>query len=690
MTLAPPPDAGPPIRALERGALLAALLLAACAGDRVATDRVATGRLNVYLITLDTTRADHLGCYGHDGIETPSIDRLAAEGTLYESAFTAVPITLPSHTAMLTGTYPAYHGVRENGGFYVPEELETLAEILAGEGYESAAFVGAFPLDSQTGLDQGFDLYDDNYPSRLDRHPRLRRFFDERPAAEVARAALAWIDARASRRPFFLWTHFFDPHQPMTPPSPYRERYAHAPYDGEIASVDEAVGQILRRLEARGRLERTLVILTADHGEGLGDHGEMTHALLLYSSTIRVPLIVRDPRDAGGVRVSAPVTTVDIFSTVLERLGVAVPAANQGVPLPRSDAAADAEREIYTETLFGRLIYGWSPMARLTAGDAVYLRGPSQRLHDRAADPDELADLAADRPAEAEDLARRLRSRRTRLAEGGHGFSRARASAETLARLAALGYLGSGLSGGGELSDEIDPARADPLAMMEVFNLHNEGQGLGDAGRHELAIPVLERARALDPGNPAVLMALAHSQLRIGEPELGRETLARLLEVSPEDLRTHLLLASYHHERGELEEAAALTERAVELDPGDLATRLMLAHLLEDTGRADDAEAAYRAILEREDDHVPALNGLATLRYRRGDAEGAVELLDAALERQPFYAPACLNLGVIEHDRGNHERSLRLARRALQLRPGYPQASELERRCLAALGGNPP
>ncbi len=660
----------------EWGVLVVLLttLLAACTPD---------DRLDVYLVTLDTTRADHIGCYGHDGIETPAIDGLAATGVRYDSAYTAVPITLPSHTSMMTGTYPVYHGVRENGGFYVPDELETLAEVLGAEGYDTAAFVGAFPLDSQTGLDQGFDLYDDNYPSRLDRHPRLRRFFDERPAADVARAAMAWIGERG-KRPFFLWTHFFDPHQPLTPPSPYRERYRDAPYDAEIASVDEAVGQILGRLEEIGRLDSTLVILTADHGEGLGDHGEQTHALLVYSSTIRVPLIVRDPRREGSSTVTAPVTTVDVFSTVLERLGIAVPEANQGVPLPLSDADADPEREIYSETLFGRLIYGWSPLQRLTAGTRVHIRGPSVELYDRANDPGETDDLVDDRPEDLDAMARQLRRSKLEFADGGHDFSRARASEETLARLAALGYLGSGLAGG-ELSDEVDPSRPDPPAMMEVFNLHNEGQGLGEAGRHELAIPVLERAREMDPGNPSVLMALALSQISMGEPERGRETLARLLEVSPEDVRSHLLLASYHRSLGELEEASVLTERAVELDPEDLATRLLLAHLLEDAGRPADAEAAYRALLEREDDHVMALNGLATLLYRRGDADGAVRLLTTALERQPFYAPACLNLGVIEHDRGSYERSLRLAERALALRPGYRQALTLKERNLEAL-----
>ena len=283
----------------------AGLILAAVA---VAVATISCGRqppLNVLLITLDTTRADHLGCYGYDAIETPNIDRLAAEGTLYERCYTPVPITLPSHLSILTGTYPVFHGVRENAGFYVADELDTLAEILNREGYATAAFVGAFPLDSQTGLDQGFELYDDNYPSSLEegQHPSLRGAFDERPAAEVVQPAIAWIDQRGAA-PFFLWTHFFDPHQPQIPPSPYRERYADALYDGEIASVDEAIGRLLTRIAERGFLDRTLVVVTADHGEGLGDHGELTHALLLHSSTVRVPLIVRDPRGPAGERVS--------------------------------------------------------------------------------------------------------------------------------------------------------------------------------------------------------------------------------------------------------------------------------------------------------------------------------------------------------------------------------------------------
>ena len=662
---------------LARGAGLALLLAAVAACGR-------EDRLNVVLITLDTTRADHLGCYGHTGIETPNIDRLAAAGTRYDNAFTPAPITLPAHTSIMTGTYPIHHGVRSNHGFYVPESAVTLAEALRDEGYESAAFVGAFPLDSQTGIDQGFELYDDNYPSSLEQgqHPRLRRFFDERPAVEVNRAALAWLEQRGAV-PFFLWTHYFDPHQPLTPPSPYLERYPNAPYDAEIASVDEAVGQILRRLEERGWLERTLVVLTADHGEGLGEHGEASHALLLYASTLRVPLIVRDPGRPGGATVAAPVSTADIFPTILERLGVAVPEVCQAIALPASDAEADDEREIYSETLYGRLIYGWSPLERLTAARQAVIHGPRLELYDRVADPGERDDLSAARPRQAGEMVRRLARRKSTLAAGGHRFSRGETSDETLARLAALGYLDGPTQN--LTSDDVDASRPDPASSMGVFDLDMEAGTLVDAGVFEVAVPLFERAVKLDPGNPRLLRGLAQAHLGMGASARGRQALEKLLQLDPENVAGHLLLSRFHQSQGDAEQALASLGRAVDLDPADAASRLLLAYRLEDAGRLDDAESAYRAILEQQTDHALAMNGLATLLYRRGEQEPAVELLEAALRAQPFFAPAYLNLGVVEHGRGNHQRSLQLAERALALRPGYPQALTLRERSLAAL-----
>ncbi len=662
------------------------LLLGGCTDDRP----------NVFLITLDTTRADHLGCYGNADIETPSFDALAAAGIRYDSAFTPVPITLPAHTSILTGTYPVYHGVRENAGFYVPSSARTLAEILLEEGYDTAAFVGAFPLDSQTGIDQGFEVYDDNYPSSLDKttHPQLRRFFDERPAADVSRAALAWLDRRQGDGPFFLWTHYFDPHQPLLPPSPYRERYPDSPYDAEIASTDEAVGRILARLERDGELDNTLVILTADHGEGLGEHGEATHALLLYSSTLRVPLILRGPGLDAGTTVSAPVSTVDIFPTVLQQLGLEIAPEVQGQALPQSDQEAPEQREIYAETMLGRLIYGWSPLERLTADHMMLIRGPSDtRLYDRAVDPDELNNLGPSRPDERDHLTDRMAQTKDLLAWEGRRFSRGEDAAPgdaaelqaALARLASLGYIGAGAAAA-TMDDEIDPDRPDPLQMMEVFRLHNEGTALVESKRFDGALAVLLRAEQLDPGNPAVLQALAQAHQGRGDGDASEQVLDRLLAINPEDVRTLLLLSQHNANSGQLEEATGAMEAALAIEPSNLTTRLLLAQMLEDLGNLEDSEANYREILAQDPDYVRALNGLATLLYRQGDTSEAITLLESALEKQPFYAPAWLNLGVIQWGQGNAERALELSERALELRPGYPQAETLRARSLAQIG----
>ncbi len=664
--------------------LRALLLAAASAALLAACDR--GERLNVVLITLDTTRADRLGCYGYQDIETPSIDRLAAEGTLYERCYTPVPITLPSHLSILTGTYPAYHGVRENNGFYVAPGLTTLAEILKREGYATAAFVGAFPLDSQTGLDQGFDLYDDNYPSSLEqgRHPALQGFFDERPASEVVRPALEWLADR-DQRPFFLWTHFFDPHQPQIPPSPYRERYANSLYDGEIASVDEAVGRLLARLEEQGQLDRTLIVLTADHGESLGDHGEITHALLLYSSTIRVPLIVRDPRDLNPSRVTTPVATVDIMPTILDRLGLEIPGVVQGDLLPASDREPAPPRAILTETLYGALLHGWSPLERLTVEDRMIVHGPTPKLYHLAEDPGELRDVAAEHPDALRELQRLLLRRKRELSEGGVEAREESISPEKQARLAALGYLGSGNKV--EVTDlEVSAELPDPHVAIAGFREMNEGKRLAERGQPALGAAVLERARSTDPTNPFLSKYLALAYQQLGDMVALRRELDHLLRIAPEHLAGHLMLAELQDVERDEEGAMRTLERAVELDPKNQATRLIYAHRLEDAGRDAEGKAAYEELLRISPGHTLARNGYATLLYRLGEVDAAVDGLEHLLREQPFYAPAYLNLAVVDYGRGRLDDSGHRVRRALELRPTYGLAHELHALILESLG----
>lgn len=640
--------------------------------------------LNVLLITMDTTRADRLGCYGYDAIQTPAIDALANKGVRYEKAYTVAPITLPSHLSMLSGTYPAYHSVRENAGYFVPKNLATLPKILKKHGFDTAAVVGAFPLDSQTGLDQGFDLYDDYYPSNGDTwtQPQMRAFYDERPASEVAHAAMKWLDDRQNK-PFFLWTHFFDAHQPWTPPSPFRERYLHSPYDAEIASVDASIGRIIAKLEELNLADNTLIILTADHGEGLGDHGELTHALFLYSSTIRVPLIVKDPTNPTPGVVNTPVGTLDIFSTVLSRLGFQIPDQNQGLPLPLSDSQGDPNRQILSETMFGRLIYGWSPLKRLTAGDHVLIHGPSNRLFDRHTDPGENHDLATSQPSLLTAMRNKHRVEESKAKRNALERIAVAVSQEDMERLAALGYVGSGMAGDTELSDQIDPKRRDPLISIDIFELQNNSRAAADVGNHEHALQLLDKAYAIDPQNPMVVQGLANSHLALGNMEIGLTYLETLRQLAPQQAYTYVSLARYHHLRGQLKEAADLLHQAIDLSPSDLSPRILYAYTLEDLGKPEDSEAAYREILALDEGHILASNGLATLLYRQGRQKEALRLFESVLEKQPFYAPAHLNLAILEFDQGNLARAEMLTKRAMVLKENYTKAQEFAKRIQA-------
>ena len=338
--------------------------------------------LNIIILTIDTCRADRLSCYGYDLLDTPHIDSLATEGVLFEEARTCVPITLPSHVSIMTGLYPVVHGVRENGAYVAADSLLTLAEILKGNGYATAAFMGSFPLESRFNLDQGFDYYGDLFGekdgSSKGAAGGVSIFFDERPADEVNEDFFRWLENH-DKSPFFAWLHYFDPHQPHDLRPPYDATCATRPYDGEIAFVDECVGRLRKQLDKENLLERTIFVVTSDHGEGLGEHGEMTHALLLYDSTLKVPMIIRCPRTVGlaAARVTDPVRTVDLLPTILELLGLDVPPGIHGRSLVgiMSGSSGPAETH-YTETFFGKLHFGWSVLAGYQSEGWKYIHGP--------------------------------------------------------------------------------------------------------------------------------------------------------------------------------------------------------------------------------------------------------------------------------------------------------------------------
>jgi choline-sulfatase len=417
---------------------------------------------NLLLVTLDTVRADHLGCYGeNDQAETPFLDSLCRNGVMFSDAVTSVPITLPSHTTIMTGLYPPNHGVRDNGTYRLAEERTTLAEDLRSHGYETAAFVGCFVLDARFGLNQGFDRYDfqvtrDGYrPGMVD--------FNERPASSVTDSVLSWLrerDRSSTTSPFFVWVHYFDAHLPYRSPLQALPRFSSRPYDAEITFADQQFGRLLAELKRERVLERTLIVVVADHGESLGEHGEPTHGMLLYRPTVRVPFIISCPTLFTGThRVSDQVVgLVDIRPTVEELLGVPPGEDVDGLSLVGSGVTPD--RAIYVETEMPHDLAGWSPLYAIRSHERKYIQAPRPELYDVTADPAESHDLSASDPADARAMEQRLSI--VAGAMGGVGAER-RLSDEERERLAALGYVQTGVApSAGPL--------ADPKDMMPVYN----------------------------------------------------------------------------------------------------------------------------------------------------------------------------------------------------------------------------
>jgi len=461
-------------------------------------------RLNVLLITVDTLRADHLSCYGYRAMQTANLDRLAAEGTRFADCVTSVPITLPSHASIMTGTYPYVHGCRVNGEQPLHEANLTLAEILRAAGYTTHAEIAAFVLNARFGLDQGFDSYRDVPPPTPDAVAAGRA---ERPADEVCESTIAWLRDHAAQ-PFFVWVHLFDPHFPYAPPQPFRRGGLH-PYDGEIAFVDEQVGRLVAALDALGLRDKTLVVLTADHGEGLWEHGEELHTVFVYDTTLAVPLIFRCPGlIPPGRTVTSQVRTIDIAPTILELLGLPAKQDAQGVslaPLILNRGKAPRQLAAYGESMEPQVRFGYSALRCLRAGGWKYIHAPKPELYHIREDPGETDNLAEQYPERLQAMRERLRELIAQApAPPWTRPSRSRLDRESARRLQSLGYLtGTGSAtrdhaGTTELA-RFEPSGPDPKDRIEAIQwMHESTKGLR-TGDLEAAMAAYRKALEADP-----------------------------------------------------------------------------------------------------------------------------------------------------------------------------------------------
>lgn len=559
---------------------------------------------NVLLISVDTLRADHLGCYGHASIHTPNIDRLAEEGATFLQCISAAPITLPSHASMMTGTYPFVHGVRDNLTFRLHDKNTTLAEVLKRSGYATAAVVGAAVMNRESNISQGFDVYHDMHDAPPKRPAvasgdRTSGHRAQRIGGEVADVAIDWLRSNSAGK-FFLFVHFFDPHKPYDPPPPFADKYSH-PYLGEVAYADAQVGRILATVRELGIDGRTLVVLTGDHGEGLNDHGEATHANFLYDSTLRVPLIFRSPgRIPPGVRVATQVRTIDLAPTMLSFVALEPDAAMHGANLLDSMVrpSIDLGLSALSETMSPRFNFGLSHLLSLRENGWKYIHAPRPELYDLANDPSESINVAEQHPRRANDLRSKLRTllETTRAVVSGAEVQ-VSLSARNREALQSLGYVGGSadaelvssdalalfdLSGEDpkdhkaeiRLTDDAlhfmearDLARAEKTLRelidvsgdrREKFSWPHNSLGLALAAQHKYieAVGCFEKSLAIDPNDGRTLTNLGNAYLALGRADDAIARFETALHVGPALRQTHIGIAKALRLRGRTEEAA--------------------------------------------------------------------------------------------------------------------------------------
>jgi choline-sulfatase len=575
-----------------------------------------SGPPSIVLVSIDTLRADHVGAYGAQTGATPNLDTLAADGVVFLDALTPVPVTLPAHASMLTGLLPHRHGVRDNGLYRLPADVPTLAQALANGGYDTAAVIAAAVLDRQFGLDRGFRTYDDAVSGAAG------LAIAERPAAAVTDAALA--AASRLKPPFFLFVHYYDPHAAYRPPAPFAERFAAQPYDGEVAYADSEVGRLRREILARGLPKESVFVVTSDHGEGLGDHGEATHGPFLYQSTLHVPLLVVAPgRWPGRRRASGLVSNVDIAPTLLALAGLSAPPNLDGrdlASLVREEATSP--RTLPLETEFALNAYGWSPLVGLTDGQLKWIGAPDEELYDLRSDPGEARNLAA---AQSEDTRRLARARKQTVTEDRRSLPASGSDAqdaERLARLQSLGYVAGSRAGAGAREGLPDPKKV--IGSLEAVN---DARRLIGEKRYDEAVKTLDAARRASPRNVSALVLTGVAQLQAGRPQAAVAPLRRAAEVAPANADVPFNLGLAMLALGDATHAEEAFRRTLALAPRYHDAAVNLVDLLLQTGRPADAQNAFEAARKAglESPLLDYLDGkLAAGRGEPGKAQAAL------------------------------------------------------------------
>jgi len=617
--------------------------------------------LDVILITLDTLRVDFVSAYKKGKADTPNMDRVAGEGVLFETCIAQTPLTLPSHTSILSGTYPLHHRIRDNGGFLVPGSLELISEILQKQGLITSAFIASYVLHSKWGINQGFDTYSDDFD--LSRYERVSLGNVQKRAEEVLANAKKWLKTHKKDR-FFTWIHLYDPHTPYDPPSPFKEKFPRRPYRGEVEYMDQQLGLFFQFLKDEGLYDKSLIIMAADHGEGLGQHNEQTHGFFIYESTVRVPLIIRAPFRFPVKKVKEVVELIDLAPTILEALDIPVPASYQGQSL-LGLMFRDRQRNkdgAYTETYYPRLHFGWSELKALYYDNHwKYILAPKEELYNLEADNEEKDSLALKQSYQTRKAKERIQKFIREKSENAKRPGEAKnLDKGDLQKLAALGYL----------TTVVDTSNKenlpDPKGKVEVFNQLTKSKEYMAKEQYDEAIEMLKKILATDPHLVDGILQLGNVYNRKNMHEEALKCFYRVLEQKPDYQAAMVniigsLIRLRQYDKG-TEEAV----RFLKIFPGDFTLHNELGTLYSLKQENDKALEAFRASIDIEPVNPDALNKIGGIYIVKEDFNTAESFLEKARKINPNLKKLYFHLAQVEDARGNIDQAIDYYKKELE------------------------
>jgi choline-sulfatase len=624
---------------------------------------------NVILITIDTVRADHVGCYGAVDVKTPTLDGLARDGLVFERAISQVPLTWPSHAAILTGTYPYQNGVQDFTGQPLDPRFRSVAQVFKQQGYATGAVVSAFVLDRSWGLGRGFDFYDDAFSAETFRQKDIGLV--DRKAGESVSRAIAWLRPK-SHRPFFFWLHLYDPHSPYDPPEPFRTQYKTHPYDGEIAYADHELGRLIVWLKQNQLYDRTAIVLLSDHGESLGDHGEKEHGFFVYDSTVHIPLIVKPPAGSGfrGGRVSRPVETVAIAPTLIRLAGMKEEVQKQFAVADLLGTGERSEDQAYSESFYSFSSFGWSPLHALRTSRYHYIEAPERELYDVVADPQEKNNLAAQQTATVAVLEDKLQSLLRQNPFKPQESGDAGLNPDALEKLRALGYVAyrSPVS-----AEALAAGLPDPKSKLWEFNAILEAGDAFHSGDFKTGESLLTQVQVKDPNMYIVPFLLGEAYLKREKWEEASSELRKSLVLNPHFDQAMSALARALVFLGQTDEAREWSRKALEFNPQNYRAWYQLG-FIESKSNQLAAIADFEKAVSIQGNFAPLRRDLGLAYFRQGNYAQAADNLTQAI-KLGVNEPTVYNFVGISYSRTNQLAKAEASyRRALELDPKLAEA----------------